>query len=143
MNFANSKTSDPHRLLFNLLDEINLKRSDKYVGLSNLSNYKNIKKSQKNNQVKISVLTWNKEFELPDGSYSVSDIQKKQKTVTDNPSKMIYVNKKETRIKFKIKAGYYLELSTPETIKLIESTKGKLNKDENGENVLVYELLKL
>ena len=45
MNFANSKTSDPQRLLFNLSDEINLKRSDKYVGLSNLSNYKNIKKS--------------------------------------------------------------------------------------------------
>ena len=53
MNSRNSKTSDPHWLLLNLLDKINLKRSDKYVA----------------------ELTWNEEFELPDGSYSVLDIQ--------------------------------------------------------------------
>ena len=78
MNFENSKTSDPHRLLLNLTDKINLKRSDKYVALSNLSIYytwKNIKNSYENNKFKISALTWNEEFELPDGSYSVSDIQ--------------------------------------------------------------------
>ena len=48
MNFRDSKTSDPHRLLLNLSDKINLKRSNKYVALSNLSIYytwKNIKKS--------------------------------------------------------------------------------------------------
>ena len=39
MNSGNSKTSDPHRLLLKLLDKINLKRSDKYVALSNLSIY--------------------------------------------------------------------------------------------------------
>ena len=52
MNSGNSNTSDPHRLLLNLTDEINLKRSDKYVALSNLSIYYtliNIKKSHKNN----------------------------------------------------------------------------------------------
>ena len=78
MNSENSKTSDPLRLLLNLLDKINLKRSDKYVALSNLSIYytwKNITKSCKNDKFKISALTWNEEFELPDGSYSVSDIQ--------------------------------------------------------------------
>ena len=78
MNFENSKTSDPHRLLLNLTDKINLKRSDKYVALSNLSIYytwKNIKNSYENNKFKISALTWNEGFELPDGSYSVSDIQ--------------------------------------------------------------------
>ena len=78
MNSANSKTYDPHRLLFNLPDKINLKRSDKYVALSNLNIYytwKNIKKPNKNNKFKISAPTWNEEFELPDGSYSVSDIQ--------------------------------------------------------------------
>ena len=37
MNSKNSKTSDPYRLLLNLIDKINLKRSDKYVALSNLS----------------------------------------------------------------------------------------------------------
>ena len=99
MNSENSKTSDPHRLLLNLSDKINLKRSDKYVALSNLSIYytwKNIKRSYKNTKLKISAPTLNEEFELPDGSYSVSDIQdyfqytfKNHKAVTDNSSIMI------------------------------------------------------
>ena len=63
MNSENSKTSDPHRLLLNLLDKINFKISDKYQSaLSNLSIYytwKNMKKSYKNNKFKISALTWN------------------------------------------------------------------------------------
>ena len=69
-----------------------------YVALSKLSIYytcKNIKKSYKNSKFKISAPTWNDEFELPDGSHSVSDIQDyfeyilKKQTVTDNPSIMI------------------------------------------------------
>ena len=78
MNFENRKTSDPHRLLLNLSDKMDLKRSEKYVALSKLSIYytrKNIKKSYKNNKFEILALTWNEEFELPDGSYSMSDIQ--------------------------------------------------------------------
>ena len=78
MNSEKSKTSAPHRPLLNLLDKINLKRSEKYVALSNLSIYntwKKIKKSYKNNKFKISAPTWNEEFELPGESYSVSDIQ--------------------------------------------------------------------
>ena len=59
---------------------------------------------------------------------------KKHETVTDNPSIMIYVNKIENRISFKIKTGYYLELSTSETMKLLGSTKSKITKDKNGEN---------
>ena len=102
MNSENSKTFDPHRLLVNLTDKINLKRSDKYVAFSNLSIYytwKNFKKSYKNNKCEISALTWNEEFELPDGSYSLSDIQDyfeyivKNMRVTDNPSILIYVSK--------------------------------------------------
>ena len=120
MNSENSNTPYPYRLLLNLSDKINLKRSYKYVALSNLSIYytwKNIKKSYKNNKFKISAPTWNEEFELPDGSYSVSDIQdyfeyilKKHETVTDNLSIRIYINKIEIRIIFKIKTRYYLEL---------------------------------
>ena len=51
MNSENSKRSDPQRLLLNLSDKVNFKRSDKYVALSNLSisyTWKNIKKSYKN-----------------------------------------------------------------------------------------------
>ena len=60
MNFKNSKTSDLHRLFINLENKINLKRTDKYVALSNLSIYytwKNIRKLYKNNKFKISALT--------------------------------------------------------------------------------------
>ena len=55
--------------------------------------------------------------------------------VTDTPSIMIYVNKIENRITIKIKTGYYLELLMPETMKLLGSTKSKINEDKNGENV--------
>ena len=94
MNSGNSKTSDPHRLLLNLSDKINLKRSDKYVVLSNLSIYytwKNIKKSYKNNKFKISAPTWNKEFELPVGSYSVSDIQYYFKYILKNMRQLLII----------------------------------------------------
>ena len=153
MNSENSKTSDPHRLLLNLTDKINLKRSDKYVALSNLSIYytwKNIKNSYENNKFKISALTWNEGFELPDGSYSVSDIQdyfeyilKKHGEETVNPSIKIYINKIENRITFKIKTEYYLELLTPETMKLLGSTKSKITNDKNGENVPYSEIAEL
>ena len=149
MKSRNSKTSNPHRLLLNLLDKIQLKRSDKYVALSNISIYytwKNIKKSYKNNEFKLSAPTWNGEFELPDGSYSVSYIQGCFKYIfkkTDNPSIRMYVHQIENRITFKIKTEYYLELLTPETMKLIESNKSKITKDKNGENVPNLEITEI
>ena len=145
MNSENSKTSDPDRLLLNLTDKINLGRKDKYIALSNLCIYytwKNIKKSHKNNKFKISALTWNEEFELLDGSYSISEIQnyfeytlKKHAEKTVNPSIKMYVNKIENRVTFKIKTGYCFEPLTPETMELLGSTKSKMTKDKNGENV--------
>ena len=146
MNSENIKKFDPHRLLLNLSDKIQLKSSDKYVAISNLCMYctwKNIKKSNKNNKSKISGPTWNEKFELPDGSYSVSDIQdcfrriiEKNEKVADNPPIRIYINKIENRIILKIKEGYYLQLLTPETIEFFGSTKNLIAKNENGENVL-------
>ena len=58
MNSKINKTSETHRLLLNLADKIDLKRSDKYVALSNLSVYytwKNVKKSYKNSKFKLQV----------------------------------------------------------------------------------------
>ena len=78
MNSDNSKTSHPYSLLLKLEGKINLNKNDRYVVLSNFSIYytwKSIKKSYKNNKFKISAPKWDEEFELPDGSYSVSDIQ--------------------------------------------------------------------
>ena len=54
---------------------------------------------------------------------------------TVNPSIKIYIKKTKSRITFKIKTGYYLELLTSETIKLLGNTKSKTTKNENGENV--------
>ena len=106
-----------------------------------------MKKSYENNKFKISAPTWNEEFELLDGSYSVSDIQqyfeyiiKKHKASTNNSSIRKYIDKIENRITFRIKTGYYFELLTLKTIKLLESTKSKTTKDENGENVLYSEI---
>ena len=95
-----------------------------------------------NNKFNISAPTWNNKFELPDGSYSVSDIQgyfeyvsKKHREDIDKPSEQIYVNKIENRVTFKTKNGYSLELLTPQTIKLLGNTENKTTKDKSGEDV--------
>ena len=82
---------------------------------------------------------------MPGGSCSISNIQdyfeyilKKHGVKTVNTSIRIYINKIENRIfLFKITIGYYIELLTPETIKLLGSTKSKITKDQNAKNVLI------
>ena len=88
--------------------------------------------------------TWNEKFELPDVSYSVLDIYdsfkyilKKHREKTYNSSLRIYVNNIEDRIMFKIKTGYYLELLTPTTMKLLGSTKSEINKDTRVKMCLI------
>ena len=76
MNSENSKTPEHHVLVIKLTDKLDLTRGQKTFALSNLSIYytwKNVKSSYNNNKFKISARS--EEFELPDGSYSVSDIQ--------------------------------------------------------------------
>ena len=78
MNSENSKTSMPHIFKLKLASKLNLRLGERVIALSNLSIYytwKNIKDTYNNNKFKISASTWNDEFEWPDGSYSVSDIQ--------------------------------------------------------------------
>ena len=92
MNTENRKTNEPHKFGFNLSQRLDLRSSDKHFALRNLSIYykwKNIRKQYKNNKLKITALTKNDKLELPDGSYSVSDIQgyiefiiKKHETLT-------------------------------------------------------------
>ena len=145
MNSKNSKTSKPHIIILKLTNKLDLRIGENMISLSNLSVYyrwRNIKSSCNNNKFKISAPAWNDKFELPDGSYFVSDIQdyfeyvfKKHGENTDKSSAEIYVNKTENRVIFKIKDGYSLELLTPETIKVLGSTKKKITKDKNDENV--------
>ena len=79
---------------------------------------------------------------MPDGSYSVSDIQdyfeyiiKKHETIADNPPVQIYVNKIKNRIVFKIRTGYKLELLSEEIMQLLGSSKKDINQNKGGEIV--------
>ena len=138
LNSENSKTPKTHVLKIKLTSKLDLRLSEKVIPLSNLSVYytwKNIKSSCSNNKFKISAPTSNDKFELPDGSYSVSDIQdyfefilKKHGEDIDKPSIQIYVNKIENSVTFKIKSGYL----TPETMKLLGNTENKISKNKNG-----------
>ena len=153
MNSENSKTSEYHVLVLKLTDKLDRRRGEKTVALSNLSIYytwKNIKSSYNNNKFKIHAPTWHEEFELPDGSCSISDIQdyfeyilKKHSVSVHNPPIGTYVNRIENRISFKIKSGCYLELLTPGTMKLLGSAESKITKDKNGENVPRLEVVEL
>ena len=145
MNTENSNTSEPHRFKLDLTDKLNLKNPNKNIALANLSIYyawKNIKSEYNNNKSKVSGPTWNDTFDLPGGSYSISGIQdclefiiKKHETSTENPPVEIYSNKIKNRIVFKIKTGYKLELLTPETMKLLGSTKKDVDKDKDRKTV--------
>ena len=150
MNRENSKTNEPHIFRLDLTDKISLKNPKKNMALANLSIYyiwKNIKAEYNNNKFKISAPTWNETFDLPDGSYSIDDIQdyfefimKKHVLLTDKPSIKIYSNKIKNRIVFKIINGCKLELLSPETMKFLGGTKKVVDKDKNGENVRKFEI---
>ena len=146
MNSENSETSKPYILILQPNDKLDFGRGEKSIALSNLRIYytwKDIKSSYNNNKFNISAQTWNDKFELPDGSYSESDIQDYFEYILkghigniDNLSTKIYVNKIENRITFKIRSAHYLELLTPETMKFPGSTESKITKDKKKcENV--------
>ena len=119
MNSENSKTSKLHVLILKLTNKLDLRIGEKTIALSNLSIYytwKNIKSSYNNNKFKISPPTWNDRFELPDGLYSVSDIQdyfeyilKKRGEDIDKSSVQICVNKIEIGSHLKLKMGIPLK----------------------------------
>ena len=78
MNTKNSKTNEPNRFKYDLIDKLDLRNPNKNMALVNLSIYytwKNVKSTYNNNKFKISAPTWNETFDLPDGSYNISEIQ--------------------------------------------------------------------
>ena len=145
MNTKNSKTNELNRFKYDLTDKLNLKNPNKNMAIGSLSIYytwKNVKSIYNNIKFKISAPTWNDTFDLPDGSYNISEIQdyieyiiKKHETIGENAPILIYVNTITNRVVFKIKTGYKLELLSKETMKLLVSTKDTIDADKNSENV--------
>ena len=140
MNSKNSETNEPYKFKYDLIDKLDLRNPNKNMVLANLSIYftwKNVK-----SKFKISAPTWNETFDLPDGSYNISEIQdyiqyiiKKHEATGENAPILIYANTINNRIVFKIKSGYKLELLSKETMKLLGSTKDTIDADKNSENV--------
>ena len=99
MNTKNSNTNEPHRFRLSLADKLNLKNPNKNMAFANLSIYytwKNIKSAYKDSKFKVSAPTLIDEFDFPDGSYSIADIQdyfefiiKKRDSLTENSSLQI------------------------------------------------------
>ena len=145
MNTKNSKTNEPYRFKYDLIDKLDLRNPNKNMALANLSIYykwKNVKLIHKNNKFKISAPTWNETFDLPDESYNISEIQdyfeyiiKKHEAIAETSPILIYANNITNRIIFKIKTGYKLELLSKETMKLLGSTSNIIDADKNSENV--------
>ena len=144
LNTENSKTIEPHRFRLTLGDKLNLKDPNKNIALANLSIYytwKSVKSAYNNNEIIISAPAWNDKLDLLDGSYygsyynsNIKDyfeyVIKKIETIADNLPVQIYTNKTKNRIVFKINTGYKLELLSPETMKLLGSTKKDVDQME-------------
>ena len=145
MNIKNSKTNEPYRFKYDLIDKLDLKNPKKNMALGNLSIYytwKNVKSTYNNNKLKISAPSRNETFDLLDGSYNIPEIQdyieyiiKKHETIAETAPILIYPNNINNRIVFEIKSGYKLELLSKETMKLLGSTKDIIDVDKNSENV--------
>ena len=134
MNSEDRKISKPHGLILKITGKLDLRKGGKSIALSYLSIYliwKHRKSSYNNNEFKVSAQTWNDKFEylmsciLYQIFKTIQHILKEHNEKIDNPSVRIYVNKIGNRITFTIKTGYYLELLTPETIKLLVNTANK------------------
>ena len=160
INTENNKINESNKFFYQFTDKLTLKNpNNKNIRLVKLSIYytwKNIISAFNNNQFKISAPTRHDDFYLPEGSYSISDIQdyfiikiyfnfiifyyliiKKHESSHAN-----LPNETKNRIVFKIKTGYKLELLSPETMKLLGTTKNVFDKDKDGEDVPKLELLK-
>ena len=112
-----------------------------------LLHMKEYETQHRNNKFKILGATWDKEFELTGGFYSVSGIHncfeyitKKNEILTDDTSNEIYINQIQNKITFKIKSVYYLELLTPKTIKLLGNNQRQITKYKNGVNLPQLEI---
>ena len=116
----------------------------RHIALSNLSIYytwRNVTRKLSNGKFKITTASWSEEFELPERSYTVADIDNYFQFIVEKHTKdrkddiKIYVNKIDNRVTFKLKSGVTLELMTPETQKLLGSSLKTITGEINGDLV--------
>ena len=137
-----SKTSAPTWNDVFDLSECNWTRTHNHLVHKRTLNQANIQCGFTTKRVGDMTRTYSHVFDLPDASYCVSDIQdyfdfiiKKYETIADNPHVQIYVNKMKSRIVFKIKTGYKLELLSGETMQLLENSEKDVDQNKDGEIV--------
>ena len=141
MNSGNSKAPNPHILLLNLSDKINLKK------VINMLLYQILEFTVWKSHTKTINLKYQLQHEIENLNYLIDHTLyqifkiilnislKKREKAAENPSIRLYVNETENRITFRIKTVYYLKILTPETMKLLGNTKSETTKDKNGKNV--------
>ena len=146
MSTENNKTNESNKFIYQFTDKLNLKtlnnKNIEFVNSRIYCTWKTMKSGWNNNKFKIFGPTWNHEFDLPNGSFSISEFQdyfefiiKKHETLAENTPIHICPNKIKNRIVFKVKKGYKLEFLSPETTKLLGSTKKDVDKDKDVEDL--------
>ena len=107
MNTKNSKTNEPHKLKYNLIDKLDLNNPNKNIAFKKYYTWKNVKSIYNNNEFKNPAPTWNDTFDVPDGSYNIPAIEnyieyiiKKHETIAEIEPILIYANKISNRIVF-------------------------------------------
>ena len=119
----NSKTSEQHKFVLNLLQRLDSKCSNRHAALQNISMYyaweieENSIKTMKN---KIIAPTWNE------------CIIKKHETLKTIPPIYVCINRINKKLVFKTNDGYKLEIQSPETVKLVGTTKELIDKTKKG-----------
>ena len=122
INTENSKTNEAHKFRLSLSDKLNLKNPPKNIALGNLSIYYTWK------NIGMILLIYLMVFILLQILKIILNLSLK--------NMKLYPNKVKNMIVFKIKTGYKLELLSPETMKLLGSTKKVVDKKKkNGEDV--------
>ena len=128
MNTENGKTNEPHKFVINFLQRLDLKSLGGHVALQNLSVYYTWRTQYKTNKLKKDYIEY---------------ITKKHETLKKIFPIHVYINRINSRLVFKIKDGYKLELQMPETMKLFGSRKKILDKTKNRKNVPSLEVVEV
>ena len=132
MNSENSKTSEPHVLVLKLTDKLDLRRGEKMLP------YQTLVFITHGKTWKAYIIKANLKYQLKHGMINLN-----YQMGHYNPLIRICISKIENRTTFKNKTWYYLEVLTPETMKLLGSTKNKITKEKNSENVPHFEIAKV